>query len=220
MKEKPIIFNTEMVKAILGGRKTQTRRIIKPQPEDIGAVKLTKVTFQLPYDWFYTSNSGKIGIFKTNGAKCPHGQPGDRLWVRETWRPSQIEDKAWYKAGIWNCTKDQLITVHDSHKGLDGKNKWKPSIHMFKKYARIWLEITDIKVERLQDITYSEIIAEGFTHFLTDEQQTDGEHRYRAKQFFAKFWDSINGKKHPWESNSWVWVIDFKSTTHAQHFEG
>ena len=173
MKDRPIIFSTPMVRAILDGRKTQTRRVVKPQPkphqsggwiwEKVGGIIATK--------------SGKIYKSKML-SRNPYGKPGDRLWVRETWA-NVLCHKMFYKAD-----------GNDLPKGC----VWKPSIHMFKMYARIWLEITGIRVERLKDLSPKDGIAEGVEHW----------------SIFPSLWDSINGKKHPWKSNPWVWIIEFK----------
>jgi len=189
MKEHQILFRTEMVRAILDGRKTMTRRVIKPQP------------LRSPY-WTHYENSGAFypATYDAEPSflKCPYGKPGDRLWVRETFcygdnvRP-KIDDKIIYKADDrWSVLR------------------WKPSIHMPKKYARIWLEITGVRVERLQAMNYYDWVAD-FCPYPVEKERAlatfvgmDNMH-----QMAQKFWDSINGKKHPWESNPWVWVIKF-----------
>jgi len=192
MKEHPIIFNTPMVQAILDGRKTQTRRVVKPQPkphqsggwvwEKVGGVIATA--------------SGKIYKSKML-IRNPYGKPSDRLWVRETF--TIIDDREFggdlypeYKADNPNA-KYPGEWPEDEAKGNPEAPKWKPSIHMPKKYARIWLEITGVRVERLKGLTPEDGIAEGVEHW----------------SIFPSLWDSINGKKHPWKSNPWVWVVEF-----------
>lgn len=208
MKETPIIFSTPMVQAILEGRKTQTRRVVKIQPQNIGAVKFTQCWDHSNFDkWLFTSNSGKVGIFKPNWIKCPYGKVGDLLWVRETFYMDWEHDRIFFRA---DADDDGYLPYLLGGEGgfgggvADAKiDKWKPSIHMFKKYARIWLEITDIKVERLQDTQISDFYKEGYPH--QDSRYWDG-----ARKWFHNLWDSINAKKHPWSSNPWVWCVEFK----------
>jgi hypothetical protein len=134
MKEKPILFNTHMVRAILDNRKTQTRRIIKPQP--IGPLE------KLCFCWSWADTGSRDPEFGGHyGFSCPHGKPGDRLWVRETFHLSG--DVSIYRA---DC--DPSVTV-----------RWTPSIFIPRSASRIALEITDVRVERLQAIYESDAIA-------------------------------------------------------------
>jgi len=181
---KPILFNSEMVRAILDGRKTQTRRIVKPQPEEI-----------LQGDW---------------SELCPYGKVGDRLWVRETFKYMNLEHtKVGYKASIdETCNDGAFIRL----------GNWRPSIHMPKWAARIFLEITNIRVERVQDITSHDCIAEGLpvpmvcdaTEYRDQTHLNLNKSHERIKEYFQKLWDSINKKRgYGWEDNPWVWVIEF-----------
>ena len=164
MKERPILFSAPMVRAILSGAKTQTRRIIKPQPID--------------------SADDPIGAYTVDGGRswrCPHGRPGDRLWVREAF----IHEPADY------C--------------------WKPSIHMPRWASRITLEITDVRVERLQDISEADAVAEGCEP-IRPELVQDGmivRQGRSAVEEFRLVWEQIHGGG-SWEKNPWVWVIKFK----------
>ena len=184
MKEKPIIFSTEMVRAIQNGRKSQTRRVIKPQPpaEEYGA-------------W---------------GIKCPY-KPGDVLWAKEAWGIS-TEGKVIYKADYMD--EEALLA--------DGE-KWRSPRFMPKKHARIFLLVTNIKPERLQDITEESAIREGVHPWGLETQQriekwcrytqiTDpGRMRGTFRGEFAAFWDSLNAKRgYGWKENPWVWVIEFR----------
>jgi len=182
MKEHPILFNSEMVRAILDSRKTQTRRVIKPQCE---------ANLMSGYqEWEYE------GLL----ARCPFGQIGDRLWVRETWR--QPEDFEGYDRGA------VLYAVSE----MDAGAKWKPSIHMPRYASRITLEITDIRVEKVQDINEENCLKEGIEKYFDDGVYYYGEYdkgHCDYKHVFKTLWDSIN-KKHTWESNPFVWVIEFK----------
>lgn len=191
MKERPIIFKTEMVRAILDGRKTQTRRVIKPQP--IRAIGTPPNKWPQEYPEL-----------------CPYGQPGDRLWVRETWwkRPFRTQKMMIEGADTWpKCEYD--ATAHNPEELKEWEWKRKPSIHMPKKYARIWLEIINIRVEKLQDITEKDAKAEG-VHSIW------GFEYCHSLEAFYQLWDSINGKKHPWADNPWVWVVEFKTIVKPQ----
>ena len=207
MKEHPILFSTEMVQAILEGRKTQTRRVVKPQPSKATVCfkkSMSPIHWQsrLPVDLrALFPNSNPMTILG-DIHKCPYGQVGDRLWVRETfkhfankWDGTEWKSCITYKAGN--------LTVYDSwDKNEPPREKWwnkstildhwQPSIFMPRWASRITLEITGIRVERLQDITKEDSLAEG------------------VFDSYSALWDSINGKKHSWESNPWVWVIEFK----------
>jgi len=198
MKHLPIIFSTPMVQAILDDRKTQTRRVVKPQP------------IRSPY-WTHYENSGAFypATYDAEPSilRCPFGKPGDRLYVRETfgfdpWHYLEGHDSILYRA----CQKI------DS----DYPIKWKPSIYMPKKYARIWLEITNVRVERLQDITESDAEKEGVNQGIVRTQELISgrwvDYPY-YKKGFKDLWDSINGKKHPWKANLWVWVLEFRKVT-------
>lgn len=199
MKERPIIFSGEMVKAILDGRKTQTRRIIKPQP--ISEEKCYQLTGS-GYSIFTDSNSfpewriaGAVGVVcKESGLKngyhwkCPYGQPGDRIWVREKFhiRP----DKTIFYAEEYPEVKSRLLF------------KWKPSIHMPRWASRITLEIVQVRVELLQDISQEDARKEGM-HCPYCETE---------KGLFENLWNKIHGPD-AWDKNPWVWVIEFRRIT-------
>lgn len=206
-KERPILFNTEMVQAILEGRKTQTRRLIKPQPiEEQGGFRYEKSKVH-----FYCNNAAIVS--RQHLDFSPFGQVGDRLWIRETWcclhgygdTPNK-EDFVRYKAD--SGAGEQVIT--------DVKG-WRPSIHMPRVYSRILLEITGIRVERIQDITPHDKQAEGIDYgdLLTKqhgELSMDDLYLFEAiDSEFQQLWDSINTKRgYGWNVNPWVWVIEFK----------
>lgn len=171
-----------MVRAILDGRKTQTRRIVKPQPP------LNFRDVRLAY----------------GGAKnvpvCKYGQPGDRLWVKET--HTLAAGDVLFRA---TDLDDPLITP---------ETKWKPSIFMRRKYSRITLEIVSVRVERLQGITEDDAIAEGiyfdhhFDGYVSDDEGRNY-HGNSAVRSYEHLWHSINGPE-SWAANSWVWVIEFR----------
>lgn len=194
MATKPILFNTQMVRAILDGRKTCTRRIVKPQP---------------------TAHYG---------AQCikPPYQPGDILYVRETWSLRFDGEKYFYKADK-NTSREEkrLLDYNDV--------KWRPSIHMPKEAARIWLKVTNVRVERLQEITEAQTEEEGFLFtppclHRTGENYCDidgpcgSKIKYcdmSAGELFGKvLWDSTIKKSdidiYGWDVNPWVWVIEFE----------
>jgi len=184
MTERPILFSGEMVRAILAGRKTQTRRVIKCTGLDcLGACGVAGEDMRF---------AGRDWVGNSVLLKCPHGQRGSKLWVRETWQEDPVgEFGICYKATGHN----EKCKVH-SH-------LWRPSIFMPRHASRLTLEITGVRVERVQDISEDDAKAEGVEPFAPD----DG--RYRIG--YAELWDSINAKRgFGWEVNPWAWVLEFK----------
>ncbi|MDA3867612.1 MAG: hypothetical protein PF489_12815 [Salinivirgaceae bacterium] len=203
IKERPILFSTPMVQAILAGQKTQTRRICKHQ------------------NWSFSEisdvNNNGITQKTDRDVSCRYGQVGDLLWVRETWmqNPNKEyfpEEPIYYKASKSKQFIEEFPT------------SWKPSIHMHKINSRIWLKITDIRVERIQRISDEDAILEGIEKYGPFDEYKGSLHpgggmmRYRAysnpSRAFQDLWENINGND-SWKENPWVWVIKFEviSTT-------
>lgn len=193
MKERPILFSGEMVRAILEGRKTQTRRVLKSQPR--GNYKPTGfIDKGCDYEFHDAEHEAKYW-------HCPYGKPGDRLWIRESWAniPETYPGNLHLKA---DATKDDLLWFTEM--GW----KWKPSIHMPRWASRITLEIVNIRVERLQDISEEDAKAEGAIPVGWIKHE---EHLPHYVKSFIKLWNSINAKRgYGWDTNPWVWVIEFK----------
>lgn len=212
--ERPILFNTEMVKAILEGRKTQTRRIIKPQP-----INLSKLSYG---SYIGNSPDGNSHIFK------PLYQVGDILWVRETW--TKVTPFA--EDGTWDYDNEKLYYYANSEDRkavneidyCDGDGflmhkpfPWHPSIHMPRKAARIFLKITNVKVQRVQDITPDECLKEGIKGYSFGDNAPNayGDNLYTdPKLAFKALWNSTIKKDklniYGWDANPWVWVYEFK----------
>jgi len=184
MEEKPISFLTPMVRAIQDGRKTQTRRLIKSTDKWVRAFDLPKSKYQL----------------------------GDILWVKETW--ARISD--WVDVDPDVGLNDGFIYRADWH--LAEHPKWRSSRYMPRAAARLFLEVENVRAERLQNISHDDAIAEGTLQWICEEHKSGsyldnamrGAACAKPERAFALLWDSIYGKKHPWESNPWVWVIDFR----------
>ncbi len=205
-KERPILFSGPMVKAILEGRKTQTRRVMNNRHFNVFWVDETAKGVA-PY-WRYEDSHGS-GPFKPEDyqlygfPRCPYGQAGDRLWVRETWAPHPTVRKAERDSKIFYRADCRPRTSDESH------CDWRPSIHMPRWASRITLEIVSVRVERLQGISEDDAKAEGVLS-LPDAtlKPVDGSARLQ----FAALWDSINaGRGFGWNVNPWVWVIEFKA---------
>jgi hypothetical protein len=206
MKQRPILFNTEMVQAILAGRKTQTRRVVKPQPE------LTESGFKWKGFYYGIGSSDERTNRNFAHAACPHGKVGDVLWVRETCLWVMLDDAH----DLLEGSRDRNQWVYKTDVGEDWIEyakekygyKWKPSIHMPKDAARIWLRIKDVRVERLQDISGSDCGSEGMQ--VTGLTLSSIEvHWDELKRQFKSLWQSINGEK-SWNENPFVWVIEFE----------
>ncbi|EML9403879.1 TPA: hypothetical protein ACNVSR_002989 [Klebsiella pneumoniae] len=232
MKERGMIFNGEMVRAILDGRKTQTRRIMAPQPAD----DIERGIFPNPEAIGWKSSlRHKHG--STTAHFCHYGKPGDRIWVRETWgvvshafsddglmidwvpdRPATaIHEMPFgngYYSGYAIYAADGDFTWGDDDGYEDGRSCWKPSIHMPRAASRILLEITDVRAERLNTISEEDARAEGIIDggcLNCGEPEPCGcaNPEPDATDAFAYLWQSIYGQE-SWNANPWVWVIEFK----------
>lgn len=211
MKERPIIFSTTMIQAILAGNKTMTRRVVKKN--EAGRVQLKG------RNWHIDDPNATLA--------CPYGQPGDMLWVRETWADVNTPDgpAILYRASgdyqHWHDFSETFGPDYGAGPSMDYEaypalytmwwedllagepgHGWKPSIHMPKWAARIWLKVVGVRVERLQDISEREAIAEGIENPWRDNSpRTD----------FAILWDSINvDRGYDWSKDPWVWVVEFE----------
>lgn len=221
MKIRPILFNTAMVRAILDGRKTVTRRICKdandftvPDMEFYDAKKRTYVV----HSYANKQHTDKISSAERTCPICP----GDILYVRETWSTKQSNecigsstgrcpyDSCETASGV--CFDDEYIyKADDSFNSSD--RKWHPSIHMPKEAARIWIKVKDVRVERLQNMKLNDFLSEGVC--IRPEAFNDPDNAYmQAKEEFIRIWDSTISKEqqnlYGWKADPWVWVIEFE----------
>jgi hypothetical protein len=184
VKERPILFSGPMVRAILDGSKTQTRRMVKDaQPAGIGRCHWSNT------GWAHLRLSGGCSCQPVH---CPHGTPGDRLWVRETWA---------HERDGTGCPDDTGVLYRATDPGWDDEGtglRWRPSIFMPRIASRILLEITDVRVQRLQEISDEDARAEGY----------DRSHAF-PREWFALLWERIHGPG-SWHANPWVWAITFR----------
>ncbi|CRM71057.1 hypothetical protein [Pseudomonas sp. 25 E 4] len=227
IKERPILFSAPMVRAILEGRKTVTRRAVKgfQIPTEDTAIpagdrqRWSAIGQRDPRYGFCVFGSTEAECAKEleEYAPCPYGRRGDRLWVRETFG-LQVRH---YGGGagehiVYRATNPDAIYCK-SAEGQEYPVKWKPSIHMPRHSSRILLEITDLRVERLQDITEDQAKAEGVRLYtdhaeLGDWWHVEGIETYSAdpRKSFELLWSSVGGD---WSANPWVWVVEFKQVT-------
>ncbi len=209
MKERPIIFNSEMIRAILDGKKSMTRRIVKPQPPSPDECI---ETIPCGIDWDHVRS------------QCPYGQAGGLLWVREEWRflgtnmnrlgrtHSQQDGIFEYRADgskndmlarPWQDIENLMKTKHG--------DRWRRAIHMYKWVSRITLEIVSVKVERVQDISRNDIVCEGTGMAPTPKGCSRVAEFGVTKEDFRYLWDSLNSKKgFGWDVNPFCWVVEFK----------
>ena len=243
-KERPILFSAPMVRALLDGSKTQTRRAMRPQPP---AHTAAVGRWQDPpgYDaaWWAFVREGPVehdhpfAGAEIHGEpwRCPYGKPGDTLWVREAWgyfdpdgsgedydRDRNDDGKAGpckaYRAEMmqegntlrdyWRRRIAYKATFAEQKYGMGpaGPNRWRPSIHMPRWASRITLEVTDVRVEKLTEISEVDAQAEGVGPLRTDGRMCNG---LPATDGYADLWESINGPG-SWEANPWVWAVSFR----------
>lgn len=243
MRERPILFSGPMVRAILDGTKTQTRRVVKlPTASEVEHGGTYFRTGAPDKELFRETRSRSEHL-----VRCPFGVPGDRLWVREAHREWCPEESPWmvrYRADgalrVTTCDWDEgphYLSPTEAGCASEETARWRPSIHMPRWASRITLEVTGVRVERLQEITEEDAKAEGVgvaqRATLPDDSRlcrhcglSRAEHLGQARVCpqsygeiystnnyrggFAWLWDEINGKRHPWESNPWVWVVEFR----------
>lgn len=202
MKERGLIFNGEMVRAILDGRKTQTRRIMKNQPagDFPQTPALIRNVVGAGFQWY--GHYGESGIFN-----CPFGAVGDRIWVRETWAEAgaSAPDLKLYRANY-----PEHVPTHYENVPPADEIRWTPSIHMPRWASRLTLEITGVRVERLRDLNEEDAKSEGITP-PSGGVLPGWEYRIN----FRDLWMSIYGADN-WEANPWVWVIEFKVAPNVQ----
>ncbi|MBB3142787.1 hypothetical protein [Halomonas organivorans] len=230
MKERPILFNDEMVRTLLDGRKTQARRLLKPQPgttpDDYPGAPghwwpCNAVHSMVHVERELQNKAGGWEGFA--GTVCPFGQPGDRLWVREA-HGYEIRSVGGtpHEQIAYRASKPNAVSCYDCN-GVEQPMKWRPSIHMPRWACRLLLEVTAVRVERLQDISRFDACREGI--YAEDHDWRESEFylpnvayrsspsagvRYSsARHAFEELWASINGPD-SWAANPWVWVVEFR----------
>jgi hypothetical protein len=211
IKERPILFSGPMVRAILEGQKTQTRRIAK------GERWIIAIQDTAPAD--------------SLGQVCPYGAPGERLWVRENFRAkSWSADGGWgeieYQAGGALLIDGAPWSFADAYPEKHPADRWRPARFMPRWASRLLLQIESVKVERLNDISEADAIAEGISPLSSPAGWWAGSERKgqvegfpTAKDAYSDLWDKINGDRANWASNPWVWVVEFKKVE-APHANG
>jgi hypothetical protein len=189
MKERPILFSGEMVRAILDGRKTQTRRVIKPQ--------LKVIDLDGGFGWYERYNYKNHEHLSIDELliMCPYGVPGDLLWVRETW-----------------CLRPEGYGYRADNEPANNPRKWGPSIYMPRQASRITLQVVGVRVERLQEIGESDAQAEGVVPLPSPVSSPESAWRgLRYVPDFSMLWNDINAARgFSWNANPWVWVVEFE----------
>jgi hypothetical protein len=210
MKERPILFSAPMVRAILEGRKSQTRRVVKPQPPDghgFAGFTMSSTCRADVVKAVWGAGDPICMLHNPHRVRCPYGQRGDRLWVRETLQVTRHWRQVSYAADDATCYEsdaspaderaEQLIDRYGTFNFEESRGV--PSIHMPRWASRILLEVTDVRVERLQAISKPDALAEGITHSTLNDPLVE----------YQWLWESINGSA-SWNANPWVWAISFR----------
>jgi hypothetical protein len=220
MKERPIIFSGEMVRAILEGRKTQTRRVVTRAFGASECIMREKqvMTWQEYLSRFVWAQSQILG-------GCPYGEPGDRLWVRETWQAQNLDGFWWHEITEHRelCNWAWTNPIEPAFEGTPPR--WMPSLFMPRMASRITLEVVNIEVDRVQNITQADAKAEGAQPwFMASDgcKVTEGgaefsiefcpEEKRDYRKGYQILWDQINEKRgYGWDKNPWVWVVEFRA---------
>jgi hypothetical protein len=230
---RPILFSPRMILALLAGTKTQTRRVIRRQPHmaHLGYMMLDEIK-----PGYATLCGPDYPDGDADEERCPYGAPGDRLWVRETYRLTGGGDR-WQV--LYKADQEILARFHDkAYKslGLDGLGRkgvpedlwtkalfdgkhctdWRPSIFMPRWASRLTLEVCQVRCEQLHQITVEDAAAEGFGHWSRGAYRDREGAKVNPLDEFRKLWEEINGRKHPWKSNPWVWAITFRQAAMQQ----
>jgi hypothetical protein len=206
MMERPILFSAPMVRAILDGTKTQTRRVVKGAPENWAPMQ-PEVFSPTVVDRHGDEQPGPdaYGAGNDDGSdwiRCPYGQPGDTLWVRETWARDDEDGALMYRADV-GCDTDADAWEQGRLEGVP-RYRWRPSIHMPRAASRIALGVAGVRVERLHQISRGDAMAEGcpFQNMARGED---------PRVWYEDLWCDLNGAD-SWSANPWVWVVEFRKT--------
>lgn len=207
MAERPILFSAPMVRAILDGTKSQTRRLFKHQPDEhhwqaipeyrLERSEMVTIDGRRAVKFAHSIPHNPVSDDASRWICCPYGAPSDRLWVRETWAPTGEPGRALYRSDF----PDGPLSI-----------KFRPSIHMPRRFSRITLEVADVRVERLQGISYEDLAAEGIQEIIDAGVDHDG----WPRDAYRSLWESINGAG-SWDENPWVWVIEFRRIDPEPH---
>ena len=225
VKERPIIFSCEMVKTILDGKKTMTRRVVKSgfinNYKHAHIIKQSSDKSREGKAYFYDKPVDGM-VLSSQLVSNPYGKVGDRLWVRETWQEigpdCLLTYKATYPSDLY-AKRPELENVPPLASLKDRGYLWKSPMFMPRWASRILLEITDIRIERLQDISEQDCEKEGFRFYPlsricfkpSSAKHLSGHGSNNYKSIFGEYWDTLNAKKgYQWSSNPWVWVVEFK----------
>ena len=221
VRERGILFSAPMVRALLAGTKTQTRRVVKWQgpkgfPHYFDRAFIDSPAGEprlcVPYHHPDDLDMGDDGL-QAHRHYPPHGQPGDRLWVRETWARDDEDGCMMYRADVGRCINADAWE-QSRHEGAP-RYRWRPAIHMPRWASRITLEITAVRVERLQDIGEADAIAEGIERAACEGywklygREANGDADRSPRVAYRSLWESINGHG-SWQQNPWVWVLEFR----------
>lgn len=218
MRERPILFSAPMVRAILDGRKTQTRRVVEP-PRGWGERYPNCDPYSMPPSvWWWDGVHDHVGVRQ----ECPFGVPGDRLWVREEW---WYYDQAAFDArdieGVVYRADQSDASLRDERRLVKRKeDRWCSPIHMPRWASRITLEVVSVRVERVQAVSHDDAVSEGMSAGVW--RAGDGAHRRsplgsNAVKRFAILWDELNfARGYGWDANPWVWRIEFKRIAPAE----
>jgi hypothetical protein len=205
VKERPILFSGSMVRAILAGTKTQTRRAMRDQPWKLPHFNRGALSIRVRGTVYQAFNPQFPPV------RCTYGQPGDRLWVREAFI-HEPADYCW-EASVSIPCRPAFTVYRADHEGDTRGAGWKPSIHMPRWASRITLEVTSVRVERLQGISADDAKAEGISEFIggwwcehDDAEQIAG---MTPQEGYRHLWERINGPG-SWDANPWVWVVSFR----------
>lgn len=201
-RERPLIFSGPMVRALLAGTKSQTRRVVMPPEWLVRPDQALEEMRSDPLKVWGIGGAGSVLHPRVKLWSCPYGRPGDRLWLRETWRE-------WPSKRVAPNGVQYAADIGHAYRGDDGAGRWRPSIFMPRWASRLTLQLTGVRVERLQDISEEDAKAEG-CEASELVQMKDGSPCYSTT--FQKLWRNIHGIDNPaaWDSNPWCWCLSFR----------
>ena len=231
--EKPILFSAPMVRAILAGKKTQTRRLINPQPppecgihymlgDESWLPREQRTPLRHTWEAWWGERFDKRppkALCGSHDVRCPYGAPGDTLWVRETFAGEK--NRSLGSGRLFYRADGDVRGRQETFSYIEREGRWRPAIHLPRWGSRLTLRVLSVRVERVQEITHEDAIAEGCAghNWVASSPLIAGPHTDDGElpvEEFERLWDEINGKRAPWDSNPWVWVVEFERVTDAE----